>query len=71
MGCRDRTSNFNNNFYHEGKWWCKSGWDYTYTAPELHLIKARLGVNLDKYVLAFDGDKQQWVATPLETPIND
>lgn len=71
MGCRDRTSNFNNLIYDEGKWWCTSGWDYTYTAPELHLIISRLGVSLSKYVLAFDADKQQWVATPLEAPIND
>jgi hypothetical protein len=66
MGCTDRESNFNNFVYSNGSWGCIWGWDYTYTAPERRTIEEHLGESLAKYVLAFDGNKHQWVATPLQ-----
>jgi hypothetical protein len=68
MGCRDRHSNFNNLHYHDGKWWCSWGWDFTVTAPTSELIKEYLGEHIVKYILTFDAEQDTWTARPIEKP---
>jgi hypothetical protein len=66
MGCRDQESNWNNHYFHDGKWWVGMGWDYTYDAPSLELIKERLGDHLAKYRVEYNEQTSRWKATPLK-----